>query len=63
MKASELREHGVFGKAKETGYDWSIKAESKRGGSETRDTSKRELWGFSEFCSKLRFCPKTRGKG
>ena len=50
MKASELREHGAFGKAKETGYDWSIKVEANSGGSETRDTSKRELWGFSEFC-------------
>lgn len=50
MKASELREHSILGKVKETGYDWSTKVEAKRGGRETRDTSKREPWGFSEFC-------------
>lgn len=50
MKTSELREHGILGKAKETGHDWSIKAEAKWGGRETRDTSNREPWGFSEFC-------------
>lgn len=50
VKASEFGEHSAFGKVKETGYDWSIKFEAKRVGSETRGISKKELWGFCKSC-------------
>lgn len=39
MKTSQVGEqYRAFGKVKKTGYDWSIKSDAERAGS--------EIWGF-----------------